>query len=408
MSELTKNYGNFINLYVGEGKLNQQDCSFEVGQRPDGQITMRCEFDNSPKPLNAHGIEFSGQTNCGTVLDATGPYHHPQPIPSNFTEEYSIHYGLWNLTVNEPDWSKAHTVTFALTNFLYCGNDANSGGIGTCYNKLKLRLDGSDIVIGRVDKYYDIHNTVVKGETTEVTCELTIDIDGRSRDELRKMVNRICDLLTISQGRRIEWINYKVYDTNSSLVFTHHEGRRTDPRRGFVLIDFRNANTAINYLTRSFPAYKRFDSQHPTLLNGVANIMFDTNAARFAITHALSMFCMVDALGKNLLDKQRANQGKNPKKIYQIKEKIRALKTTYNVCLSVDEIECFAKSRNSVVHELKFVNDTTIKARLDEYERCSHIFHRILLRILDYEHLYNDITLPPGYGHGENMLHSCP
>ena len=398
----------YISIYKGNGTLNQQECAFEVGQRPDGQITMLCDFADWPKPLNAHGITFCGQTDCGIVVDAKGPYQRSQPIPNNFTERFSIRYGLWQLTVGDPDWSKAHSVTFALTNFLFCGNDPDSSGRGTCYNALNLQLDGSNITFQKVDDYYDIDNAVIIGESTELTCDLSIEVDSRSPDDLRKMVNKICDLLTISQGRRIEWINFKVYDANSSLIFTHHESRRTDPRRGFVLIDFQTSNTAINYLKNGFPAYTRFDSQHSTLLNGVANIMFDTNASRFGITHAVSMFCMVDALGKNLLDKQRASQGKNPKNSYLITKKIEALKSTYNVCLSVDEVECFRLSRNSVVHELKFVNNNTKKARLDEYEKCYHIFHRILLRILDYEHLYYDITLPKGNGFGENMLHACP
>ena len=399
---------NHISIYEGNGTLNQQECGFEVGQRPDGQITVLCDFENWPKPLNAHGITLCGRTDCGIRLDAKGPYQRSQPIPCNFTERYSIRYGLWHLTAGEPDWSKAHSITFALTNFLYCGNDANAGGRGTCYNALKLKLDGSDVLFRKVDDYHDLDNAVSNGESTEVTCELMLDVDGRSRDEKRKMANTICDVLTIAQGRRIEWINYKVYDANSSQIFTFHQHRRTDPRNGYVLIEFRQAKNAINYLERGYTAYKEFDLCHPTLLNGIANIMFDTNAARFTITHALSMFCMVDAFGKNLLDKQRASQGKNPKNSYPIKKKIEALKSTYNVCLSVDEIEYFGKSRNSVVHELKFVNNNTKKARLDEYEKCYHIFHRILLRILDYEHLYLDITLSTGNGFGENMLHACP
>ncbi|MDE2777887.1 MAG: hypothetical protein OXI77_18320 [Chloroflexota bacterium] len=406
MSATAEETEEFISLYEGSGKLNQQDCEFEVGQRSDGQIRVYCTFSDSPELVNAHGVKFCGCTNDGRKVLGKGPFQN-RPWGVDYDtepERYFSHYGLWELTVGEQDWSKAHSVSFALTNFLFCGNDANSGGRGTCYNKFKLKLDSSDVVFRRVDDYYDIYNTVVTGQSTEVTCELTIAVDGRGRDEVRKMINRICDLLTIAQGRRIEWINYRVYDANSSLIFTYHEIRRTDPRRGFVLIDFQNANTAINYLTKSFPAYGRFDSQHPSLLNGVANIMFDTNAARFTITHALSMFCMVDALGKNLLDYQYISRGKTPPHRYPIKTKVEALKNAYKVCLCQNEIDYFGLSRNCVVHELKFHTGDARK----EYEKSSHIFHRILLRILDYEHLYFDITLPTGQGFGEDMLHSCP
>ena len=381
-----------VGTYQGHGKLNEQDCSFEVGQRSDGQITVLCDFADFPKPLNAHGITFSGRTDCGIRLDATGPYQRSQPIPINFTERYSIRYGLWQLTASDLEWSKAHSVTFALTNFLFCGNDQDSGGRGTCYNALKLQLDNSNIAFQKVDGYFDIDNAVIKGESTEVTCELTINVDGRSRDELRKMADRICDLLTISQGRRIEWINYRVYGANSSLIFTFHESRRTDPRRGFVLIGFQNANTAINYLEQGYPAYKRFDSQYPTMLNGVANMMFDTNAARFTLTHALVIFSMVDALSKKVCNNNH------------FESRIKRLNNLFGVCLTSKERKYFVDSRNSVVHELKFKTNDTRK----EYERCYHIFHRILLRILDYQSVYYDISLPHKNGFDENTLHPRP
>lgn len=399
MSENTGECEELIIHYKGTGTLNQQNCEFEAIQQSDSQITICCDFVDWPQPLNARGITFSGLTNRGITIDAKGLFQRLKAIP--FSERKLYRYGLWHLTAGEPDWTKAHSVTFALTNFLYCGNDANSGGRGTCYNKLKLKLDASDIVFQKVDQYYEIYNAVCKGESTEVTCELTIDVDGRSRDELRKMANIICDLLTISQGRRIEWINYRVYNANSTLISTYHESRRTDPRIGFRLINFRQPNLAINYLERGYPAYIRFNMNYPSMLNGVANMIYDTNVSRFALTHALVVFSIVDTLGKKILDKKHLNKNTKPPKHYPIKKKINALKTSYKVRLSTDEIEYFRLSRNSVVHELKFHSNDGLK----EFEKCCHIFHRILLRMLDYQSDYFDITLPQQNGYGINHLH---
>ncbi len=378
-------------LYEGTGKLNQQDSSFEVGQRSDGQIRVYCAFSDSPNLVNAHGVELCGRTNDGIKICGKGPFQN-RPWDVDYGTEpvtYFSHYRMWKLTIGEPDWSKAHSVSFALTNFLFCGNDANSGGGGTCYNTVKLKLDGSDIVFQKVDNYYDIDNAVCNGKGTEVTCELTIDVDGRCREEMRKMANRICDLLTIAKGRRIEWINYRVYDANSTLIFTYHESRRTDSRNGFRLINFRQANRFTNFLERGYPAYKQFDTDYPTILNGVASMIFDSNAIRFSLPHALIMFSMVDALSNKVSNSE------------YLESRIKRLNNLYRVRLTKKERKLFVESRNCVVHELKFKTGNTRK----EYQKCYQIFHRVLLRILDYQSVYFDITLPEPYGFGENTLH---
>ncbi len=415
-------YMEFTSLYEGTGILNQQHCEFEVGQKSDGQIRVYCTFSESPDLVNASGVELCGRTNDGIKVCGKGPFQNrPWDVDYNTEpENYFSNYEISDLTIGKPNWSRAHSVTFTITNLLFCGNDQDSGGRGTCYNALKLQLDGSHTRFLKVDNYYDIDNTVCIGETTEVTCELAIEVDGRSRDELRKMVNRICDLLTISQGRRIEWINYKVYDANSSLIFTFHQSRRTDPRNGFVLINFQQANTAINYLELGYPAYKQFASSHPTILNGVAILMADSYGLRFTLPHALIMFSMVDALCnkvsnhdyfrgrmRDLVDhycipiskcsSKRCGRGCGTCKP-KCKSKCK------NKCESKCEINRFVKSRNCVVHDLKFKTNDSRK----EYGTCYHIFHRMLLRILDYQSVYYDVSLPDQHGFQENRLHPCP
>ena len=377
MSESEEKY---VSTYEGNGKLNQQDCSFEVGQRPDAQIIMACDFSDRPKPLNLHGIEFSGLTDNGTRVSAEGPFQNSQAFPGENAETFHISYGLWKLTIGDPDWSKAHSVTFAITNFIFCGNDEHAGGRADCLNTLKLTLDGLRVSFEKVADYDEIYNSVVGGQKTEVTCELTIQVAGRSRDEIRKIANTICDLLTIAKGRKISWINYKVFDANSSEIFTFHENRLTDPMTGYELIDFRQAKRAINYLERGYPAYEQFDSHYPTMLNGVASMMFDSNSTRFTLTHALVMFSMVDALSKKVCNNDH------------FESRIKRLNNLYGVCLTSKERKYFVDSRNSVVHELKFHTSDTKK----EYERCYHVFHRLLLRILDYQSEYFDITLQRG------------
>lgn len=387
MSELTDNHEKFVSLYEGEGKLNQQECEFEIGQRPDGSIIVDCAFSDFPKTA-IYGVELCGHTDKGLKVFGKGP-HQKRPWSADHGTEttYFSHYGFWKLNVGEEDWSKAHSIKFAITNFLFCDN------VGTYWcNALDLKLDGLNISFQKVVDYDEIYNSVVSGNKIEVTCELVIEVAGRSQEEIIKIADSICDLLTIAKGRKINWINYKVYDANSSIIFTSHQSRLTDPNNGYELIDFMQAQMAIAYLEQCYPAYKQFDLCHPTMLNRVATMIFDSNTTRFTLPHALVMFSVVDALSKKVSSNSR------------FRARIRCLKTLYNVCLDEAEISFFVDSRNSVVHELKF---DTNDAR-EEYEKCYHIFHRLLLRILDYQSHYFDITLQRYSGIKINILRPCP
>lgn len=396
MSELTEKYGKFVITYKGEGKLNQQECEFKVGQQPAGGIIAQYVLHDWPKSVTAHGVELRGHTDKGLKVFGKGPYQN-WLRRNHDTETHTIDYRFQTLNVGEVDWSKAHSIRFAITNFLFCGNDKQAGGRSNCLNVLKLKLDGLNISFQKVASYDNVVNSVDRGEETEVTCELTIEVAGRSQEEILEFARNICDLLTIAKGRKINWINYKVYDANSSIIFTSHQSQRTDPNNnGYKLIDFKRAQTTVTYLEQCYPAYKQFDLCHPTMLNEVANIIVDANTPRFFLNRALIMFSMVDALS----NKVSSNGG-------DFTARIRCLKTRYNVCLDDDEISFFVKSRNNVVHELKFRN-SDINDMIEEYEKCYHIFHRLLLRILDYQSHYFDITLQRYSGIKINILRPCP
>lgn len=408
MSELRDNYGKFIKLYDGEGNLIHQACEFQIGQLSDGQVVVFCPFLGDPPRVKRNEFELTGLTDDGKEVFAKGIVRQKQTIHPGLEDSYfeCFYESLrpFELTVGTPDWSRAHSVTFSITNFLFCGNDANSGGRGTCYNAINFRLDGLDISIAKVADYESLVDAVDRGEQTEVTCKLTVEVGGRSRDDVRKIANRICDLLTIAKGRKISWISYRVLGANSSELFRFHENRLTDRKNGFELIDFRQPARTIDYMERGYSAHKRFDIDCPALLNGVASLIVDSNANRFTLSRALIMFSIVDALGKNVLDHKHRSKGQTPPDRYSTDEKINVLVTTFHACVSTDEVEYFRLSRNSVVHELKFHTNDTVK----EYQTCYHIFHRLLLRILDYQAVYFDITLPGRFGFGTSFLHTCP
>ena len=394
MSKLTEKYGKFVSLYEGEGKLNQQECKFEIGQRPDSTIIVYYPFWGLPqREVERSEIELNGFTEDAINLVAEGKVNyectiHPGIIES-FNEFYYKSLRPFHLTIGEADWSKAHSIKFAITNFIFSGNETQA------YDRLNLNLDDLNVSFQKVADYDEIYNSVVGGNKTEVTCELTIEVAGRSQKEILEFARNICDLLTIAKGRKINWINYKVYDANSSIIFTSHQSQLTDPNNGYELINFRQAQMAITYLEQCYPAYKQFDLCHPTMLNEVANIIVDANTPRFFLNRALIMFSMVDALSKKVSSNR------------DFTARIRCLKTLYNVCLDDEEISFFVKSRNSVVHKLKFrAND--MSDMIEEYEKCYHTFHRLLLRILDYQSHYFDITLQRYSRIKINILRPCP
>ena len=145
-----------------------------------------------------------------------GPIHvEGKVIRTTVRGNYDYYYcnaGKFEMNVgSELDWSRAHTAKFAITNFKFVGNEKDEYCTGGWRRTdLKLKLDDMKISFQKVEMYDSIINSLERNKNTEITCELAIEVDNHAQEEILEIVDRICSLLTIARGTKINWISYRL------------------------------------------------------------------------------------------------------------------------------------------------------------------------------------------------------
>ena len=411
MSKLHDQFGDLVVVYQccgtikyqESGSTHQEKCTFEIGQAATGAIVIHI---NKFLRQMRQKIELDGTIEDGRKLVAQGDVRRIDHISSTqcfLHSEAPFHSNdPFHFTVGKLDWADVAQMKFAITNFLYCGNDADSNSWMTGIGRLNVRLNGTDVSIEKVENYTDVINSVGRGERTEVTSRLIIDVAGKSKDEILKLAHGICDLLTIGTGRKISWISYTVSNASVTDVYSFNEYRFTDMRSGRELIDFTDGKTIATFLEQCYPAYSTYDSKSPGMLHSVGLMLIDANSKGFMRTRALILFSILDAVSytesnhitlkgriRDIVDSYRV-----PIEKCQAKRCGRGCGTCQpkcDACKNQCEAECeigdFVDDRHSIVHKLQFPSSDEDK----EYYKVLSVFHRLLLRMLGYESYFVDV-----------------
>lgn len=411
MSKLHDQFGDLVVVYQGSGTIkyqksgstHQEKCTFEIGHAGTGAIVIHV---NKFLRQMRQKIELNGTVENGRKLVARGDVRRIDHISST---ECFLHSAapfhsnvLFHFTVGKFDWADAVQIKFAITNFLYCGNDADSNSWMTDIGRLNLTLDGTKVSFKKVENYMELINSVGKGEKTQVTSQLIVEVSGKSQDEILKLADSICDLLTIGTGRKIGWINYSVCDSSNSDAYSYHQYRFTDKRNGRELIDFRNGSHAATFLEQCYPSFKIYESTHPGTLLRIGLMLIDANSFGFMKTRALIIYSISDTLSymesnhnsmrgrlRDIVDNHRVPIEKCTKKpcgrgCGKCQPKCKECR---NQCESSCEIGQFVDGRNLIVHRLQFPTADDTK----EYYGVLSFFHRLLLRMLSYESYFIDV-----------------
>ena len=382
MSMLVDKYGEFDSVYRGNGTINNVNCEFEVGQQSDGTIILYCSTDSVILDSESHDVELIGQTDRNkpiSVIGTTMLENSSHIISMGKPMKYHWWYrsaGKINMGIGEFEWKNTNTIKFAVTNFVFWGNEVEQIGNKAGLNTLKLSLDGIDLSFRQLDAYNDIKKSLESKKNTAVTCELIIDTSSHSQEEIFEYVDTICTLLTIARGKKINWINYALYESEKLPIFIEHQPRITSSYQGYELIDFQDSET-VSFLEQCYPTYKTLNSEYH--FDYVANILVDVHSRGFLETRCLAMFSIVEFLAREV-------------KLYgSLKSKIKAFVNHHKIPVSKREIDFFVHSRTFLVHELKFDSNNPG----DEYVKNLHFLHRLILGTLGYESYYLNVTKHP-------------
>jgi len=374
MSRLTTDYGEFISQYEGVGQLNDINCSFEVGQKPDSTIIVYCSskevFDPDTRLMKLYGSIADGST-----IRADGKV---SPLCSLVTggdpsKSYCFFrsFAGFRMFVGSLEWSLVTEVRFSIANFRFSGNDERNSSNWTSQDSLAVSVGGFDLCFHKKSNYAEVVRDMRVKDAIGITSELIVKVDGQSMQQVVEFANNICILLSIAAGRSIDWVNMSAFDSNSSLLLRYLQNKRISAVSGLDMIDLENSKDLADFLTQSYPEFKRINPEYE--IDRVAFVLGDLRPHPFLETRALLMYSIVDSFTQKVSNNE------------SLEARLKHLLNTFRVSYKNKEANHFATSRNSIAHKFDF---GTSKAR-DEYFRNLDLYHRLLLRMLGYDSYYH-------------------
>jgi hypothetical protein len=262
-----------IERYIGEGVLISEDgtklpCKFEAGQLEDGFNFIVCDysifdlsrkeyFPNSNFENCSHHIvkncmgwnlwatqgkifrqfkSFDGVTSDGFAeLKITGKIGGYFSIYFDTlrddTSRIKVAYHLKEFSINANAVEDLQFMTFGVTNFEFDGNESQG-------NVLSLDIKGvKRLIIKKKGVFQDALHFWEKFKGIRVSCEVVVVIDKETQvEEVKNMVNDLCDLMSIACGTRVQWIYCYGYNTEGKLVSRNHRSSNTKPYQPMQLI----------------------------------------------------------------------------------------------------------------------------------------------------------------------------
>ena len=436
-------YGKIIRQYIGSGKLtldSEYSTEFELVQISNGGIYVLCkicQFIPSFKPgcqiklfgktSDDNEIQFEGTSiniNIGevTTVIAHGNYAYVGSLPKK-NNDLSIIFGLTNLTM--------------LGTAPYEYNEQGRKCFSLQYH---FNLEGFDVFIRQVPDYKEVINHIKCSRAIDVSCIAVFqNVSIENIDDIKRIMNHLCYLLTLAKGCNINWIYYDVL-FNGSFIYSQHENRITKPFGTLQLISKnpgKDLECLINKTYNRFIEVKEFlelekgiDEYTDAKMEG-DHLAFRALKLVVTMEHLKSCFlrnnnkeyiiekekfeakidqCLVLPVIEAALRSIFADEDKG--KIKSMAEHSRGFNYCsfgqalseickhFNVDTNSKERKRFKDIRDSLVHKVKF--NSEFGSHWVQYCFLMTFIGRIILSILGYDGFFYDWTKPPG-DEGEDM-----
>ncbi len=431
--------------YRGDGEvtlINNEiyKCSFELYQKQDKGIVLWCKFIDYglvlklliSKKLNVK--KFNGKTKdkfeCYTENNLDNFYI------TYFDEKNTIFY-LKEIEITTKNKSNMNGLYFKITNF--CLNKFDNFEL-SLPNYFQGKNQKLNFLFKPLDNYEEINRNLRINRNVEVTSEI-IYINNEnlfSIEQIIEVIDDICHILSIANGTKIQWTSYKF--NKDSYIHEKYLNRATSPYTPFFIIA-QDINS-IKIFTETI--YSTFIKKKDTYnLKWIVNAFLDSKSeVTYTGTRGLRAVVVMEMLREYFLKTESIEnyifQTKVFKKIRKnIKKEVeRTLEDDIknNVNLSVekkemlllkipelnrktfkeilisflesidfdvekenDDIECFIKSRNALVHRGQFFydihneSDCKYKSSFEEFTFIINFIDKVILKLIGYSGYYLNI-----------------
>lgn len=429
--------GKFFRTYSGSGRLcfkanRELNCNFKVAQLSDGRLYASCEILTSDFSIDVgQKVEsLSGRTDDGTHLDLQQLLAVSTRISSSTkgASEEILLLGK-KLTVTGGAFTEGPvTFKFFVTNLT----------IGSLGQELSQTLDGFALTIHRVPSYDEIVRGL-KAIQVDVTCEVLVRADSiEQRDTILQLLRRICLLLTLARGCRVEWIGYEVTMIGGQVIESFHKNAITKPYGTLTLIGLLPAQDTLDFINTTYPALARCEQEWELgkAINAYTDAKVEVDFLEF---RALKMVIVMEHLKGKYLTQQNRVYLINPTTYQRHEESLIRLvewmlrtlfpkvetekielmarhaqglnwypfgRALADLCKSIrlrtnsSERRKFVEIRNDLVHRMTF--HPSRGTEWEQYVFLMTFIGKTLLAILGYDGNFYDWTEPPGWI-GEQM-----
>lgn len=435
-------YGEILRRYRGKGTIINEDktieCDFDVAQFLDGNIRLHFALPSSPVPFiddeigNEGSIVFRGiiedERNLeveGKLFRLTSTIDHGK---TDLAEFIFINTGPVRLRVGQLNLNAEVELKFGITNFTFIGTNAEATGSNSWRRILSLQLEGKQILIRPLKDYDKREKRLRARKDVNITCEGCIKINfPEEAESARGIIDILCGLLTIAKGTLISHLYFDVILPDGTLTQTEHYPYITRKyANGLPTIDYMPPERIRDFVQQCYEPYRNLLEEYKfdRVVYAFANARFE---AIHLETRALALVTLVDYLADRFTNLNSRHSIMDTRAFRELRDTLKksisefvkgsnfSLKSTqekelqnkldgfnyrsfrsklyemlsyFRVPISDDEIATFVRSRNQLVHYFSF--KTSDEAQ--EYSQLLHFLDKLLLRMLDYEGFYINVT----------------
>lgn len=369
-----------VQEWRGSGQLQldgrESACTFELVQVGSGRIVLTCDVEE-PVGFAVEDARLTGRVDSGLDILVSGCFvrSHETKIDGESCRtvvalrprEYEV----------RSDSGSPAAFRYGLTNVRLIGNEPYKLPGGGGGRQARLALDGFDVVIRDLKGSRELANEAKATRGIAVTAHAFASATAEARERLEGVLHRVCLLLTLALGHRVEWVYREALDERGSVLSVKGRNAITKPWCGLQLVP---DEEVCRFVETTYPglvsAFEAWGLEKAILAYNDAKLEGDYLEFR-----SLKMAVVMEFLkGRYLAGRKGVS----------FRRAAAGMCNSLGVPLSEAELGLLVHVRNSLVHEATFWNGKGAPSQFEQYTFLMSVIGSVLLATLRYRGEYFD------------------
>jgi hypothetical protein len=425
-------YGKRVRNILGQATIKMDQLSvksdFHLFQTSNGNLFFFCyNFQGESADYKFFlstgypNIKIDGKTNEGQPIEAMAQILRDKSEPS---VPFSCIIQTKFVTIGElPSSLEQKSVSFYLTNFIFYDKNIT----------YDFQITGNRISLKPIEDYENAEVQIKSQLQVDITaiaqinfgCSNTLDIN-----QLKELMDNLCDLLTLAMGCNINWISYDICEEDQ-IIFSSLDNRIVKPYSHYQIIGNKHSEQLVTFINETYEKYclkkEEFDLHKTISAYNDARTEVDFLEARavkavVTMEYIVTCYYQIKTSRNESLDNiitLNKRQNKNIRHVikkalqnclpnicteqleemckkipelnrYTFNYIINSLCKYLNLDMADDDIDEFVKIRNTLIHNYQFCTKGDVAFK--QYVTAINFVAKIILGILEYKHEFLDWT----------------